>query len=353
VGPIQSRSANRKLKKSKKERLLCRSFLVSGYLRIVDEVGHAGDVLEVTYGLPRSDAIALPGEPGSATQARHFIRAALSGVGIQIEVIDCVELVASELVTNAVLHAATGPTVTLHVHPECIRVEVRDASTATPTSPNFGQDAATGRGLSVVSRASRSWGFDTDQFGKTVWAEFDMRPRQPAPTDQAPRTTSEIIIDSRFRGAVKLVRFNAVPVDLYIELEQANDATLREFELLTMQDNGGLEQVKHIHRRLAMLALQANSFFNPTKNRMRSMIQRAQRRHLKVVDLRTYIDEDSYSFAREFALLMSEADALSERGILLTSKASEAVCQLRKWFLDELQQQYLDNRAPIPFALRT
>lgn len=90
---------------------------------------------------------------------------------------ECAELGVSELVTNAVLHAAPPLAVRVRgtaAHP---RVEVFDASTHLPDPPARGRDEASdflatfGRGLSIVAMSSTAWGATADQDGKVVWFE--------------------------------------------------------------------------------------------------------------------------------------------------------------------------------------
>ncbi len=91
------------------------------------------------------------------------------------EVLLCV----SELVTNAVLHAATPCELTLHWEPGCLRIEVRDFAPAKlPVQRAFDRTATSGRGLQMVDRMTAKWGLETDAASKTVWCEL----RAPTPT---------------------------------------------------------------------------------------------------------------------------------------------------------------------------
>ena len=81
------------------------------------------------------------------------------------------ELLASEVATNAVLHAETPFTVTVIVG-EVVRVEVTDANPAPPVQRRHEPLAVTGRGLEIVDRAADRWGCRIDGVGKTVWFEL-------------------------------------------------------------------------------------------------------------------------------------------------------------------------------------
>lgn len=82
---------------------------------------------------------------------------------------DVVELLVSELVTNAILHAGTQVTLRLSHDDGVLRVEVRDGSSAKARQRNYGTEATTGRGLELIEALATDWGVDTDDSGKTVW----------------------------------------------------------------------------------------------------------------------------------------------------------------------------------------
>ncbi|MER7752244.1 ATP-binding protein [Kitasatospora sp. NPDC097643] len=86
------------------------------------------------------------------------------------------ELVLSELVTNAVLHAVAPPDRLIYIQfdlsPDELRIEVHDADPKQPTlHPTTEHDEA-GRGLLLVSQLSTSWGCHPREggIGKAVWA---------------------------------------------------------------------------------------------------------------------------------------------------------------------------------------
>lgn len=119
----------------------------------------------------------LPAEARSAGMARRFVSVALHQSGHEV-LDDVASLLASELVTNAVLHARSAVHVRLRADGSRVRVEVRDASSA-PVSPrHFASDAATGRGLLLVSELAAAWGSDAGPDGKCVWFEL-LADREP------------------------------------------------------------------------------------------------------------------------------------------------------------------------------
>ncbi|MFI9273252.1 ATP-binding protein [Kitasatospora sp. NPDC052896] len=95
---------------------------------------------------------------------------------------DTAALVVSELVTNAVTHAAgSGPvTVDLWLTPRGnLAVQVADGS-PTPPSPRRPYDDDTrGRGLTVIATETIAWGWRPDGKGKFVFATIAMPGTRP------------------------------------------------------------------------------------------------------------------------------------------------------------------------------
>ena len=122
-------------------------------------------------------SIDLPPERSAAAQARRFVREVCASWGLVREVIDDIELLVSELVTNAVLHARSAARLTIEQLGDCIRVTVADSSAVPPRLREYGPEAATGRGVFLVDRLAREWGVETnDGAGKRVWFEVAVEP---------------------------------------------------------------------------------------------------------------------------------------------------------------------------------
>lgn len=113
----------------------------------------------------------LPPDPRSAAAARRFVTTAVQQLG-QEALSDFAELLVSELVTNAVLHARTSITLQVHRTSSGVRVEVIDASPRSPRPRDYSDQATTGRGLALVESLSSSWGMEPHGNGKTVWFEL-------------------------------------------------------------------------------------------------------------------------------------------------------------------------------------
>jgi anti-sigma regulatory factor (Ser/Thr protein kinase) len=81
-------------------------------------------------------------------------------------------LLVSELVTNALLHARSAPTVELSRDGDRVRIGVRDDSPVVPRRRRYANDAATGRGIALVEQLATDWGSERVGDGKRVWFEL-------------------------------------------------------------------------------------------------------------------------------------------------------------------------------------
>jgi serine phosphatase RsbU (regulator of sigma subunit)/anti-sigma regulatory factor (Ser/Thr protein kinase) len=115
-----------------------------------------------------------PGDPEALTGARHMIRAAVRAWGAR-ERADEIELVADELITNALMHTEGAAIVTLRAltgSERRLRVEVEDSSSALPRRREAGEAGVSGRGLLLVDLLTDVWGVEARGGGKCVWCEF-------------------------------------------------------------------------------------------------------------------------------------------------------------------------------------
>jgi serine phosphatase RsbU (regulator of sigma subunit)/anti-sigma regulatory factor (Ser/Thr protein kinase) len=112
----------------------------------------------------------LEPEDAAPGRARRLARRALSRWGLE-ELSDSVELLVSEVVTNAVRYASRPVTLRL-LRTDVLRCEVGDD---VPQLPRLRQARATdegGRGLYLVNRMARRWGATRLSTGKVVWFEL-------------------------------------------------------------------------------------------------------------------------------------------------------------------------------------
>jgi anti-sigma regulatory factor (Ser/Thr protein kinase) len=129
----------------------------------------------------------LPGTTGAPARARHYLRAVLDP---GLHAVEDVTLLVSELVTNAVVHTASGNGGTIRVnvmeYPDGgIFVEVVDGGGHTcPTVRQSDDLDLNGRGLMLVDTLAANWGHQREgEIGKT-W--FLVAPESAEPRRRRP-----------------------------------------------------------------------------------------------------------------------------------------------------------------------
>jgi anti-sigma regulatory factor (Ser/Thr protein kinase) len=122
----------------------------------------------------------LAAMPTAVPCARGHVRSIAREWGLDA-LADAAELIASELVTNAVLESerlklradlATVPLVRIWVISDgtTLVIHVWDGSTAEPVRRDAGPGEEDGRGLLLVETLSKDWGTYQKLDGKVVWA---------------------------------------------------------------------------------------------------------------------------------------------------------------------------------------
>jgi PAS domain S-box-containing protein len=166
----------------------------------------------------------------SAREARRVVREALTNAG-ETGHLDTAELAVSELVTNAILHAATPVELTVEVSQRDVRVSVRDYHAALPAPRVWGTGATTGRGLSLVASLTDEHGVEPfGNEGKAVWFRL-VRSAPAAPSQRGGWDIAELVAELA-QPAGSTVVLSGVPVRLWAAGQQHWEAVLRELYLL-------------------------------------------------------------------------------------------------------------------------
>ncbi|MET8410276.1 SpoIIE family protein phosphatase [Streptomyces sp. NPDC005195] len=115
----------------------------------------------------------LTSDPAEAGRARAAVREQLHDWGLQ-RLADPAELMAGELVANAVRHTDSRRVELRLVRGDTLLCEVADDDHTLPTLLSAGPGDEFGRGLRVVSTLAREWGTSRTSGGKTVWFELTL-----------------------------------------------------------------------------------------------------------------------------------------------------------------------------------
>ena len=132
-------------------------------LRVLERARAVSDVVATAR-------MRFPAELQSARAARKFVGPVLEGWGCA-DLEDSIQLLVSELVTNAVIHAHSDVEVALHLRADRVRVEVVDAAAEYVHRRDAGDEEQSGRGMALTEALATAWGIDTLAAGKSVWFE--------------------------------------------------------------------------------------------------------------------------------------------------------------------------------------
>ncbi|MEV5847791.1 ATP-binding protein [Streptomyces sp. NPDC051985] len=177
------------------------------------------DAERPTYGFTVAAAVdAVP-------SARRRVTALAQNLGARLsdEMLETVELLASEVIANAVLHSAAPCDVIVTRAGDRLRVEVTDTDPSLSSAVEAGPNDESGRGLLLVDALADAWGMRPEPAGKTAWFEIALdpsidgldhnsaeglsSPRMGA--DAAPRTDCQTRMDSPASSRTSFVPANA------------------------------------------------------------------------------------------------------------------------------------------------
>jgi PAS domain S-box-containing protein len=314
-------------------------------------MGYNSGVENLASGVQR----ALPPHAASVGEARRLVRAELIDSGRE-DLIDAAELLVSEVVTNALVHAGTPIDVTARVSGTGLRVEVWDGSPHLPAPRHHAPMAGTGRGLRLLQQMVDSWGAYPYAGGKIVWFEL-------ATGDQETENvlaTEPTATQAHGSDTVPVELLN-VPLLLHLAWHQHAEALLREYLLISIGADDDLE------------ALQAHAASSEAIALLHGHLE-----HPQIADdadeLMAYVTEPRVSSPRQvlpvavesranFRILGETLDAalrLAETGRFLTSPTQPEIRAFRRWVCDEVERQCSgggptpwveDHEAPAPPAL--
>ncbi len=304
----------------------------------------------------------LPPEPASAAAARRLAADALRAWRHD-DLVEVTELLVSELVTNAVLHAGSDIDLRLLSSGAGVRVEVADRSDVLPARRSYGRQATTGRGLGLVDMLASSWGAESRSRGKVVWfhvGDAGLEPLSeedilaafadlddPLPDDVAEPEPA----GSRERAASGPapdigLRLLDLPIALYRAMEQHNDALLRESMLRGFSQADPPQDLPHRSGE----GIGASASRLPLKTpAVEAALQDALEAGAASVDLRLTAPAAAREICSELLTALDEADDDASQGGLLVPPALPEIRACRQWCLGEVIAQ-IDGNAPTPWS---
>ena len=288
------------------------------------------------------DELVLLGDADDVPRARRFAAAALVG-GPAEALLGDVELVVSELVTNALLHAGAPASlrVFLPIPRESdevlVRVEVRDPMRTTPIRAVASTEAMTGRGIALVQALASGWGVEQDGDGKMVWGELSSRHETPLSGEAADFDIDAMLAawDDEPSATEKFtVSLGDVPTDLLLAAKAHVDNLVREFTLAAGGAESGHSAAVPPH--LAQLVeTVVHRFAEPRRAIKRQAVKAAAagepRTHLVLT-----LTAGNVEAGEAYLEALDEADAYARAARLLTLETPAQHRTFRRWYVESL-----------------
>lgn len=255
----------------------------------------------------------------------------------------CAQLGVSELVTNALLHAAVPIGVGVATRTDTLRVEVSDGSPQVPVliAPPVGADplSTVGRGLTILSRCATAWGARVGDTGKTVWFEPETEPREDGPPVGGVVDRSEAVTTPPPRGFA-IVNIRNLPAADFADLEVHYNNLKRELRLLSLDRvrDGGLAT------EFTRWAADFDALFEPgSAPGSTERIEEADRDGLSLgegrIALRTTIGTHAPEVIDRMQELFDRADEFARDQRLLALARTPRQRELQRWLVAELSRQ--------------
>ncbi len=287
--------------------------------------------------------------PRSVREARTWVMDQLTTLG-RDDLVDAARLGVSELVTNAILHAAPPIVLRLGGTPVHPRVEVHDGSVEPPALRDMTDDArllaTIGRGLSIVATYSRTWGAEMSPVGKVVWFEpasdedlsdlarqvpgeitdvaGPLGPAEPAGAAEEARSAEQDRVTICLLG---------MPVRVFAHYRLWYDELRRELRLLALshgteypvaQELSALTSTVDAERRQARGVEQLDAAITGGRDR---------------VDLVYDVPGTAPETMARLHRVLQDADAFCRENQLLTAAPTQQLLDLRDWYLGEFERQ--------------
>jgi anti-sigma regulatory factor (Ser/Thr protein kinase) len=119
----------------------------------------------------RAASVELDATELAPRAARRFVADTLESWQLG-QLVDTATLVASELVTNALLHAHSSCALSIFHEQACLRMEAADSGPGGAVRRFGDADALGGRGLVIVDALSTRWGSRRESERYVVWCEL-------------------------------------------------------------------------------------------------------------------------------------------------------------------------------------
>lgn len=305
-----------------------------------------------------SDVLAVGSEPEAVPAARRFVVTCLHHWGYD-DYADSAALVATELVTNAVLHVGVGIELVVIAEADLVRLEVHDGSRVSPVQGVQGDDGMSGRGLAVVSMMSSRWGVEATDRGKVVWAELrapDTEPEGSAPESAGSTDAGSDVLDplaafsdpfddlpsadsaDEQSGVASerlyTVELGDVPTDLLLAAKAQVESLSRELSLAATGANSGVTPEVPAHLRASSEAVLSE--FAEARREMQHQAMEAAAKGQSRTHLALTLPVRAADAAQRYLVALEELDAYARSARLLSLETPPEHRAFRRWYVPAL-----------------
>jgi hypothetical protein len=331
------------------------------------------------------DELVLEPEPQSPRVARRWVRDRLLALGRDDVEADA-ELLVTEVVTNALLHAGTPIRIALGVEGDGVRIEVQDGSTTEPVRRHHSALATIGRGAVLLDDLAQAWGWTVTGQGKTVWFLLGRKgeaasddpgggqhpsagpqPLTAAPTRQqdedvpagsTPRGRDDRqMLDhqresglgryaSGLSGETVDIHLLGLPVRLLIASQEHHDTLLREFRLMALAPD---RRAHPVAAGLAALVDELGVRHAASRGRRDREVQAAFDAGLLQIDQVFPAPAAAAQRMAHLLAMLEEADRYCDDNLLLTLARPQLVRDFSDWYLSQILTQ-IAGKPPLPWT---
>lgn len=272
----------------------------------------------------------LPPDATSASRARGLVRQALA-LSENQDALDAAELAISEVVTNALVHAAPPLRLRVLLADQSLRVELSDNSPRLPVARRFGDTAPTGRGLRLVDQLVSRWGSHPTPGGKVVWFEIS---DHDLLEDLLPEADEVLEVD----GAAVTVELHRMPLLMHQAWQEHAAALLREVMLVRLDaELSALEEHASASDALGLLLEQVPSpevGIDPD-----TVMANATEPGVTLDRLVIEVPEASLPSFAALEVMLDEALGLAQSGELLSPPTQPEIQAMRLWICAQVRTQ--------------
>ena len=274
----------------------------------------------------------------SVSRVRAFVAEEVRALN-RADLADDAVLVASELATNAILHAGGLAAVRVVPVADGVRIEVHDRTRVPPTMVRTSLEAMTGRGLRLVASLSARWAAEPNDGGKVVWAELSGGPGLASASadelldlwDDAAWTEAE---PAPARHTISL---GDVPTSLLLAAKAHVDNLVREFTLAARGAESGVSGEVPPH--LASLIQTVVNRFAEARQEIKRQAISAANQGLSHVHLELTLPPEAAQAGEEYLRALDEADSYCHAARLLTLETPPQHRVFRHWYVGQLVSQ--------------